>query len=174
MAFPFDPKEPLPVPLSTDAAADVLEQRRALLPEWIDASRALLVRLGELSRWEPPELLLESPSHGLMHMSTISSSGDLTPFEMIGYQPFDLYLTVYCAEFMFKDVGGTWVLDEDSASPAFGRFLIGGYDGDATVDVYAAVTAFLNEPEGRHLPSLLESLQEAMGAPTGVHDTSYP
>ncbi len=87
MGYPFDPEEPLPVPLSTGAAAAVLEERRALLPEWIDASRALVVRLGELSRWEPPELLLESPSHGLIHMSTISSCGDLTPFEMIGYEP---------------------------------------------------------------------------------------
>ncbi|MFH0522156.1 hypothetical protein ACHBTE_33970 [Streptomyces sp. M41] len=174
MAFPFDPKDPLPVPLSTDAAADVLEQRRALLPEWIEASRALLVRLGELSRWDPPEMLLESPSHGLMHMSTISSCGDLAPFEMIGYKPFDLYLTVYCAEYMFSDVGGTWVLDEDTGSPTLGRFLIGGYDGDATVDVYEAVTAFLKEPEGRQLSSLLEALQGAMGAPVGVHDTSYP
>ncbi|WP_031487317.1 hypothetical protein [Streptomyces bicolor] len=174
MGYPFDPKEPLPVPLSTGAAAAVLEGRRALLPEWIDASRALVVRLGELSRWEPPEMLLESPSHGLIHMSTISSCGDLTPFEMIGYKPFDLFLTVYCAEYMFSDVGGTWVLDEDAGSPTLGRFLIGGYDGDATVDVYAAVTAFLNEPEGRDLSSLLESLQEAMGAPVGVHDTSYP
>ncbi|MFD5097557.1 hypothetical protein [Streptomyces albidochromogenes] len=67
-----------------------------------------------------------------------------------------------------------WSDDEGAGSPTLGRFLIGGYDGDATVDVYAAVTAFLNEPEGRQLTSLLESLQECMGAPVGVHDTAYP
>ncbi|MFB4315828.1 hypothetical protein [Actinomadura sp. 21ATH] len=54
---------------------------------------------------------------------------------------------------------------------------MGEYDADhpdATVDVHAAVIAFLNEPEGRELERLLESLQEAMGAPVGVYDTSYP
>jgi len=119
-------------------------------------------------------MLLESPSHGLTHMSTISSMGNLTVFEMMGYEPFDLYLTVYCAEYLFSDVGGTWAVDETAESPTLGRFLIVEYDGEATVDVYAAVTAFLAEPEGRDLRSLLESLKQAMGAPVGVHDTSYP
>lgn len=177
MAYPFDPEQPLPDPLTPDDATRVRDERRELLPAWVEASRELVVTLGELSRWDPPELLLEHPSHGLMHMSTICGSGDLTPFEMIGYKPFDLFLTVYCAEYMFSDVGGGWVLDEDPESPTFARFLMGGYDADhpdATVDVYAAVTAFLVEPEGRDLEKLLESLQEAMGAPVGVHDTSYP
>ncbi|MEW2354039.1 hypothetical protein [Spirillospora sp. NPDC029432] len=177
MAYPFDPEEPLPDPLSPDAAARVRDERREFLPDWIETSRELVVYLGELSRWDPPEVLLEQPSHGLGHMSIICASEDLTPFEMIGYQPFDLLLTAYCAEYMFSDAGGTWVLDEDPASPTFARFLMGKYDADhpdATVDVYSAVTAFLNEPEGRELEQLLESLQEAMGAPVGVHDTSYP
>ncbi|WP_433476134.1 hypothetical protein ACQPZP_03280 [Spirillospora sp. CA-142024] len=177
MAYPFDPEQPLPDPLTPDAATLVRDERRELLPTWVEASRELVVHLGGLSRWDPPEVLLEHPSHGLMHMSTICASGDLTPFEMIGYKPFDLLLTAYCAEYMFSDVGGRWVLDEDPESPTFARFLMGEYDADhpyATVDVYAAVTTFLHEPEGRDLEKLLESLQEAMGAPVGVHDTSFP
>ncbi|MGI5205048.1 hypothetical protein ACQEU6_26160 [Spirillospora sp. CA-108201] len=177
MAFPFDPEQPPPDPLTPGAAALVRDERRELLPAWAEASRELVVHLGRLSRWDPPEILLEHPSHGLMHMSTICASGDLAPFEMIGYGPFDLHLTAYCAEYMFSEAGGGWVLDEDPESPTFARFLMGEYDTnhpDATVDVYAAVTAFLNESEGRDLTRLLESLQEAMGAPVGVHDTSYP
>ncbi|WP_026413351.1 hypothetical protein [Actinomadura oligospora] len=177
MAYPFDPEQPLPDPLTPDAATRVRDERRELLPAWIEASRDLVVHLGALSRWDPPETLLEHPSHGLMHMSMICASEDLTPFEMIGYKPFDLLLTTYCAEYMFSDVGGGWVLDENPESPTFARFLMGGYDEDhpdATVDVHAAVIAFLDEPEGRDLAKLLESLQEAMGASVGVHDTSYP
>ena len=176
MAYPFDPEQPLPDPLTPDAAIRIRDERRALLPTWVEMSRRLVVHLGELSRWDPPEMLLEQPSHGLMHMSTICATGDLTPFEMIGYKPFDLLLTAYCAEYMFNDVDGRWMLDEDPESPTFARFLMGEYDEDqpdAAVDVYAAVTMFLNEPEGRDLEKLLESLQEAMGAPVGVHDTSY-
>ncbi|MEU4821378.1 hypothetical protein OG979_15215 [Actinomadura citrea] len=177
MAYPFDPEQPLPDPLTPDAAARVRDERRELLPTWAEASRELVVHLGQLSRWNPPEILLEHPSHGLTHMSTICASEDLTPFEMIGYKPFDLLLTAYCAEYMFSDVGGEWVLDEDPESPTFARFLMGEHDAahpNATVDVYAAVTTFLNEPKGRDLKKLLESLQDAMGAPAGVHDTSYP
>ncbi|NYI97215.1 hypothetical protein HNR12_003492 [Streptomonospora nanhaiensis] len=177
MAFPFDPEQPVPDPLTPEAAARVLDERRQSLPAWIQASRDAVVYLGELSRWDPPETLLENPSHGLTHMSTICGVEDLTAFRMIGYDPFDLLLTTYCAEYMFSDVGGTWVLDEDPESPTFGRFLIGAFDTarpEATVDVYAAVTAFLEEPEGRDLERLLESLQEAMGAPVGVTDTSFP
>ncbi|GLY72294.1 hypothetical protein [Actinoallomurus iriomotensis] len=176
MAYPLDPEQPLPSPLTPDAATRVRDERRELLPDWAEASRALVVRLGALSRWDPPETLLENPSHGLMHMGAVCA-GDPAPFEMIGYQPFDLLLTAYCAEYMFSDVGGGWVLDEDPDSPTFARFLLGEYDADdpdATVDVHAAVTAFLNEPEGRDLEELLESLQEEMGAPVGVQDTSYP
>ncbi|MEC3894069.1 hypothetical protein ACFV4I_12820 [Nocardiopsis alba] len=177
MPYPFDPEEPLSDPSASDAAARAWDERRELLTGWRDFSREVVTRLGELSRWNPPETLLENPSHGLMHMSMICSSEDLSLYEMIGYQPFDLFLTTYCAEYMFSDVGGAWVLDEDPGSSTFGRFLIGEYDTDrpeATVDVYAAVAAFLEEPEGRDLEKLLESLQESMGAPVGVQDTSYP
>ncbi|MDA0564665.1 hypothetical protein LG943_10045 [Streptomonospora sp. S1-112] len=177
MAFPYDPEQPVPDPLTPEAAARVLAERRQSLPAWIEASRDSVVYLGDLSRWDPPETLLHHPSHGLTHMSTICELEDLTPFTMMGYDPFDVLLTNYCAEYMFSDVGGTWVLDEDPESPTFGRFLIGGFSADrpeATVDVYAAVTAFLAEPEGRELETLLESLQEAMGAPVGVTDTSFP
>jgi hypothetical protein len=177
MAYPFDPEQPLPDPLPPGAATRVRDERRELLPAWVEASRELVVHLGELICWDPPEILLEHPSNGLAHMRTVCASGDLTPFEMIGYKPFDLLLRAYCAEYMFSDVGGGWVLDEDPESPIFARFLVGEYDADhpdAAVDVYAAVTTFLNEPEGRELKKLLESLQEAMGVPVGVHDTSYP
>ncbi|MBO2455382.1 hypothetical protein J4573_50475 [Actinomadura barringtoniae] len=177
MAYPFLPELPLPDPLTPDVAARVLDERRELLPNWVGESRDLVVYLGALSRWDPPETLLEHPSHGLGHMSTICAFEDLTAFEMIGYKPFDLLLTAYCAEYMFFDIGGRWVLDEDPESPTFARFLMGEYDADdpdATVDVYAAVTAFLNEPEGRRLEELLESLQEDMGVTPGVRDTSFP
>ncbi|MET9794146.1 hypothetical protein [Nocardiopsis alba] len=177
MPYPFDPEEPISDPSASDAAARAWDERRESLADWRDLSREVVVRLGELSRWSPPETLLENPSHGLTHMHTICSMDDLEPFEMIGYRPFDLFLTMYCAEYMFSDVGGAWVLDEDPGSSTFGRFLIGEYDTDrpeATVDVYAAVAAFLEEPKGRSLRKLLESLQGSMGAPVGVQDTSYP
>ncbi|WP_129840555.1 hypothetical protein [Streptomyces sp. RFCAC02] len=177
MAYPFDPEEPLPDPLTPEAVARVRAERAEFAPVMAGMSRELVVHLGRLARFDPPEVVLEKPSHILMHMSVISEMEDLTAFEAAGYERFDLLLTAYCAEYMFSDVGGGWVLDEDPASPTFARFLIGGYDTedpDATVDVHAAVNAFLAEPEGRDLEELLESLQEGMGAPVGVQDTSYP
>lgn len=144
-------------------AAQLCAQRVRGLADWRTESRDMVVHLGELLGFDPPEEFADQPRLGLAtmdellaheHVVDLSTSDDVQLFTQVMY---------YLAEYVIRKFNGEWTVDTDADSPTFARYLVTCHapDDDLTVSVDIAehVHAFLRQPAPRSLLTLVITVE---------------
>jgi hypothetical protein len=133
---------------------DELTDFRAWSRQAVHEIGELLIGAGRAPFDDPAELLAEPSLLGLGPLDELLAGEE----PAVPGQP-DPWLTshvmAYLAEYLLAKFDGTWIVDEDAASPTFGRYLVSVAAPDSgvqvPVDPLEEAVRFLGQPKGRSL-----------------------